>query len=57
MRLLYKTQYRGVADRVLMVVQGVASVLDGLILILTLGFVGGALQLNVSRLRAFRLIK
>lgn len=52
-----KLPNRGPIDRLLVIVQGFAGVLDGLVMIGTLGFYGSCFELNVSRYRAWRMVK
>jgi hypothetical protein len=52
-----KLPNRGALDRLLVIVQGFAGILDGLVMIGTLGFYGSCFELNVSRYRAWRMVK
>jgi len=52
-----KLPNRGIVDKLLVIVQGLATVADGLIMVGSLGFYGSMMSLDISRYRAWRMIQ
>jgi hypothetical protein len=54
--MIGRLPYRGIVDRILVIVQGFSGILDGAVMVCTLGFYGSRFELNVARYRAWRMI-
>ena len=57
MNKIYRWRHQEVSLQFLAVIQGIACILDGLVIVLTLGFCGAGFACAVARHRAGRFIK